>query len=243
MLGSGLENLLAFASAALGALLATRFHFSHRQLCALISFAAGTLFGAAVFHIIPEGLKYFSVIATALALGSGYGLFYLVSRYVSHVCPACSASHFEEHEKETHRDASLYLLAGALTLHCIIDGLAIALGEPEKNSLPIFATVLIHKFPEGFALCALLIHGGQTKRRAVWLSIALESATLAGWLIGVVLLKRFQDAPWLDLFLIHTGGGFIFLALHALINESRKHSPVLPAAAFIAGAVLIAFIH
>ena len=243
MFGTGLENLLAFSSAVAGALLATRFHFSHRQLCGLISFAAGTLFGAATFHIIPEGLQYFSIVATALTLFSGYGLFYLISRYVSHVCPACSASHFEAHERETHQDAALYLLAGALALHCVIDGLAISFGTPEKRTFAIFVTVLIHKFPEGFALCALLIHGGLAKHKALWLATALEASTLAGWLLGVCLRGYFQDAPWLGLILIHTGGGFIFLALHALLNESRKHSPVLPLASFLAGTALIAFIH
>ncbi len=243
MMETGLQNLLAFTSAAAGAGLATCFHFSHRQLCALIGFAAGTLFGAAAFHILPMGLARFSILTTGTTLFSGYALFYLISRYVSHVCPACSASHFEEHEKEREENSFLWLLAAALTLHSLLDGLAIVLDNHEAGRLPIFTTVLIHKFPEGFALCALLIKEKLPALRAALLAILLETSTLLGWVLGVFLLRHFPNAAWFNLILIHAGGGFIFLALHALLNEARKHSAVLPLAFFAAGAALIAFIH
>ena len=70
---------------------------SHRHLCALISFAAGTLVATTFIHIIPESLSILSLPAIALALLSGYGLFFLIGRHVFHVCPACAASHFDEH--------------------------------------------------------------------------------------------------------------------------------------------------
>ncbi len=243
MTETGLENFMTFLSAAAGAGLAMRFRFTHRQLCALISFASGSLFGAAAFHITPHALEHFSLWATALTLFSGYALFYLISRYVSHICPACSASHFEEHEKEQHRDTSLLLLAGALTLHSMLDGLTVAFGHHHGGGSQISLTILIHKFPEGFALCALLIKAGFAAPRAAALAVFLESSTLAGWALGTFLLQRFGWTSTLDLILIHTGGGFIFLALHALLNEARKHSPVLPLISFAAGAALILLVH
>ena len=54
MAETGLANILAFLSAAAGIGLATRFRFSHRQLCALISFAAGSLMAITCFHILPD---------------------------------------------------------------------------------------------------------------------------------------------------------------------------------------------
>lgn len=239
---TGIENFLTFLSAAAGACLATRFRFTHKQLCALISFASGTLFGAAVFHIAPHALEHFSLLTTALVLFSGYALFYVITRYVSHICPACSASHFEEHEREEQPDSSLYFLAAALTLHSLLDGLAVAFGHSHGRGSSIALTVLIHKFPEGFALCALLIKAGLPKVRAAWLAVLLESSTLAGWALGTTLLTHFGWSPALDLILIHAGGGFLFLAFHAVLNEIRKHSPVLPLVSFAAGAALIYFI-
>lgn len=243
MAETGLANILAFLSAAAGIGLATRFRFSHRQLCALISFASGTLFGAALFFITPHALQQFSVLTTVAALFSGYALFFLISRYIAHVCPACSATHFEEHEKEhRRRDGSLLLLAGALTLHSLLDGLAIVFGHHHGGE-SISVTVLIHKFPEGFALCALLIQAGFSHRQSAGLALLLESSTLAGWGIGAFLIHRFGWTSLLDLILIHAGGGFIFLGLHALLNEVRKHSPILPVVSFAAGIALILFVH
>lgn len=239
---TGLANIFAYLSATAGIMLATRFRFSHRQLCALISFASGTLFGAAVFFITPHALEEFSILTTAVALFSGYALFFLISRYIAHVCPACSATHFEEHEKEHRRDWSLVLLAGALTLHSLLDGLAIVFGHHHEDE-SISITVLIHKFPEGFALCALLIQAGFSRKQSAALALLLESSTLAGWLLGTFLIHRFGWIDTLDLILIHAGGGFIFLGLHALLNEVRKHSPILPIASFAAGILLILFVH
>jgi len=235
---TAIANLVAFMSASAGIGLATRFRFSHKQLCALISFASGTLFGAALFSITPHALEHFSWTATAAALFSGYALFYLITRFVAHICPACSATHFEEHEKEHRKDGSLILLAAALTLHSLLDGLAVAFGH-QHGGEAIFVTVLIHKFPEGFALCALLIQAGFSHKNSAWLALLLESSTLVGWAIGTLLLARFGWIDTLELLLIHCGGGFIFLGLHALLNEIRKHAPFIPAASFALGLILI----
>jgi len=242
MAETGFANILAFLSAVAGIGLATRFRFSHRQLCALISFASGTLFGAAVFFITPHALEHFSILTTALSLLSGYALFFLISRYIAHVCPACSATHFEEHEKEHRRDWSLVLLAGALTLHSLLDGLAIVFGHQHGDE-SVSVTILIHKFPEGFALCALLIQAGFSRNKSTLLAVLLESSTLVGWGLGSFLIHHFGWIPPLDLILVHAGGGFIFLGLHALLNEVRKHSPVLPIVSFAAGMALIFFLH
>lgn len=242
MAETGFANIFAFLSAAAGIALATRFRFSHRQLCALISFASGTLFGAALLVILPHALHEFSLGTTFTALFSGYALFFLISRYIAHVCPACSATHFEEHEKEHRKDWSLVLLASALTLHSLLDGLAIVFGHHHENEA-ISVTILIHKFPEGFALCALLIQAGFSRQKSAALALLLESSTLVGWGLGFFLIQRYGWTSHLDLILIHAGGGFIFLGLHALLNEVRKHSPVLPIISFAAGIALVLFLH
>jgi hypothetical protein len=62
----------------------------------LISLGAGSLLGVTAFAIVPEsweGLPWWGLL---LALGTGYGVFALISKYVYHVCPACAASHFEQ---------------------------------------------------------------------------------------------------------------------------------------------------
>ena len=235
-----IQNLIALVSAGAGALLAITIGVSHRNLCALISFAAGTLFATTVFHIIPEASSSLPALAILLALGSGYLLFYLLSRFVFHVCPACAASHFDEQTAARFRSVAL-LLAVALGIHCIMDGIAIALGEElaSRAKWSIFMTITIHKFPEGLALAALLLKSGFNRPRSLFVTSAFEALTLLGWVLGAFLLQGFQFGGWFYLMLLHIGGGFIYLALHALLNESKEHSPRYILFFFLLGISLI----
>ena len=88
--------LLAFALAVGGGGLGISLGSSHRRLCALISLGAGTLLGVTVFAIIPETLEMLRWWQFLLAFGSGYAVFFFISKFVFHVCPACAASHFDE---------------------------------------------------------------------------------------------------------------------------------------------------
>src|SRR4051795_5322442 len=93
--------LLAFALALAGGWFGMSLARSHRRLCALISLGAGSLLGVTAFAIIPECHRQMSAWALLVALASGYILFFIITRYVYHVCPACAASHFDE--ATTHR--------------------------------------------------------------------------------------------------------------------------------------------
>jgi zinc transporter ZupT len=133
------------------------------------------------------------------------------------------------------------MLAVALGIHSTMDGAAIALEHQLKAiTFPLFLSVLIHKFPEGLALCALLIKGGFSKSRAVLTAIGFESTTLFGWFLAEYPLKGNLPMAWVYLMLAHIGGGFVYLALHALFNESREHSARFVTSFFILGIGFIA---
>jgi zinc transporter ZupT len=240
------QTLAAFVSAALGAVLAVSIGVSHKQLCALISFAAGTLLAASVFHIIPEASQAgLPVSSLLLALGSGYALFLIISRYVFHMCPACAASHFEEQEVSKFKNV-FFLLAIALTIHSVMDGMAIAF-SPHMDSHghsadhSIFFTIAIHKLPEGLALCALLMKSGHTRAKALIWTLIFETSTILGWVLGHTALEG-MTAEWLNLLMVHIAGGFVYLAVHATINEIRDHSPRLILTFFAIGFVFMALV-
>ena len=108
--------LPAFMLAWLGGLAGSMIGVSHKRLCRLISFAAGTLLGVTLFSIIPETFTAMSLWQLIVALASGYIVFLLISRYVFHVCPACAASHFDE--ATTHRFSEIAsAMVIALGLH------------------------------------------------------------------------------------------------------------------------------
>jgi zinc transporter ZupT len=243
-----MENLsivyvvLAFALAVGGGALGATLGTSHQRLCALISLGAGTLLGVTVFGILPEcleGMRWWSVV---LAMGSGYAVFLLISRYVFHVCPACAASHFDE--ATTHHFSEIAgAMMLALAIHCTADGVALAAGhEAEAAHVPggrvldfsLIMAVCVHKVPEGLALGALLLGAGLSRAQTLLRVAAVESTTLVGGVLGLVLLPYISQF-WLDAIVAHVGGGFLFLAIHAVLGEIIKHHKALVLGSFAIG--------
>jgi zinc transporter ZupT len=234
--------LLAFLLAMVGGAISSMIAVSHQRLCRLISLAAGTLLGVTLFSIIPEVFGAVSLWKLALALLSGYVVFSLISHYIFHVCPACAASHFDE--AATHRFSEIAMvMVIALSLHSTMDGLALAFGKESVISGGLDASLLfaicVHKVPEGLTLCALLLASGFRRVSALGIVAAVEATTLLGGAIG------FWVAPgmsgfWLDIVLAHVGGGFIYLAVHAVFGELLKHSKRVVLVNFAVGLLLIA---
>ena len=74
--------VLAFALAVGGGALGASLGSSHHRLCALISLGAGTLLGVTFFAILPESLAVLHWWGVVVAMGSGYALFFIISKYV-----------------------------------------------------------------------------------------------------------------------------------------------------------------
>lgn len=229
----------AVAAAAAGAVVAValkRVH--HLGLCVLISFAAGALFTAAVFDLLPESAAIFGPVKAALAAVLGYGFFHFINRNVFHLCPACSATHAEINFK-----ALSGTMIVALALHSFMDGLAVYGGElagrahghahAGEGALVLIA-VAAHKFPEGMALALVARAGGATRRAALALSIGLEAVTtLAAGYFGAWVLG--ENVMTLAAMLGFISGGFVFIVIHALLSELFKHHPRVTVSAALAG--------
>ena len=238
-----LQIFVAFFIALAGGTFSGLLARTHRQLCAFISLGAGTLLGVALVGITPECWEALSWWFLPVA-ASGYLLFAVITKYVYHVCPACAASHFDE--ATTHRLAEFATaMMIALGIHCIVDGLALAAGleESEPIKLSIIIAIWVHKFPEGLALGALLVGGGYSRKQAIWRVGLVESTTIFGGLLGWFILKNVPaDALRLTLavMLANACGGFLYLAIHAVLGEIFKHHKTLVLGNFAAGFGLIA---
>lgn len=216
-----LRALMATALAVSGALIATLTTLSHRQLCALISYAAGALLVVTCRHLAPEAAERIGWLA-ALAGGlTGYALFALISRYVAHVCPACAATH-----TETFFQRITIVMIVALSIHSVLDGVAVAAsvaGGHAGFSVALAGAIFVHKVPEGLALTAVALGAGWPRLRAFGLTVLVEGLTTVGgsWLGA---MSGMNVSPvWMGWVLAHIGGGFLFLAIHATLSELRKH--------------------
>src|SRR5437588_4409483 len=239
------QVVLAYAFALVGGAVSALLRLAHKPLCALISFAAGTLLGVTLFAIIPESLGNSSWWAVALAAATGYALFFLISKYVHHVCPACAASHFDE-DATRHFSQIAVVLVIALAIHSTTDGIALGIGREIHASTAakwsLFLALCIHKVPEGLALGSLLIGAGFQRATAlVWVA-AVEATTLLGGAIGFFFLAN-ASLFWLGLLMAHVGGGFLYLAAPAILGEMVKHGKMIVLTSFSAGVALIGILN
>jgi zinc transporter ZupT len=242
----------AFLLAVAGGTMSAMAGLSHQRLCALISLAAGTLLGVTAFSILPESWEAMNWWELALAFGSGYVVFWFISKYVYHVCPACAASHFDE--ATTHRFSEIAsALVIALAIHSTMDGVALvagheAGGHPQGQAmaarldLSLLMAVCVHKVPEGLALGALLMGAGFRRAKTVAWVAAVEATTLLGGVLGIFFLRDIS-VFWLAAVLAHAGGGFLFLAAHAVLGELVKHGKTIVLGSFVVGIALIGILN
>lgn len=235
------QVVAAYAFAVGGGSIGALLRLSHRPLCALISFAAGSLLGVTLFAIFPESLDTASWVWVALAAATGYGLFFLISKYVHHVCPACAASHFDADATRHFSEIATALMV-ALSIHAGSDGLALGIGTHADTASSakwsLFCALCIHKVPEGLALGSLLIGAGFQRAAALGWVAAVEATTVLGGVLGIFFLGG-VPVFWLGLIMAHIGGGFIYLAAHAVLGEMLKHGKGFVIANFVGGIALI----
>jgi len=239
------QVITAYVFALAGGSISATLRLEHKPLCALISFAAGTLLGVTLFAILPESLSNNIWWAVALAAASGYALFFFISKYVHHVCPACAASHFDADTTRHFSDIATALII-ALAIHSTTDGLALGIQQEapatDATKWSLFSALCIHKVPEGLALGSLLIGAGLRRSGALGWVAAVEATTLLGGVIGIFFVAKVSTF-WLGLIMAHVGGGFFYLAAHAVLGEMLKHGKKLVLTSFSAGTALIALLN
>ena len=239
------QVVAAYVLALVGGWVSTSLQLTHKTLCALISFAAGTLLGVTSFAILPESFGASSWWAVLLALATGYALFFFISKHVHHVCPACAASHFDAAATRHFSEIASALIV-ALAIHSTTDGLALGIQQEaptmDATKWSLFSALCIHKVPEGLALGSLLIGAGLHRSAALGWVAAVEATTLLGGVIGYFFLTNISTL-WLGLIMAEVGGGFLYLAVHAVLGEMLKHGKRLVLTSFLLGVALIAVLN
>ena len=199
-----LQSLLTVFSALTGAAIIFLVKLEHKKLCVLISFSAGGLFGAAIFTLIPESLHSLNTFEVIGGILSGYLLFWLLTKYYSHVCPACSASHFDERTAKKFSEIVKALLI-ALSIHSFLDGVAVStkgIVEDISNT-SVFIAILTHKLPEGLALASMMFSANYSRKKIIMYVFAVEMVTVLGALLGSIVLKYYVSEVLISVVMSH----------------------------------------
>ncbi|MDP3725439.1 MAG: ZIP family metal transporter [Nanoarchaeota archaeon] len=179
----------------------------------LVSFAAGTLLGAAFFDLLPEALEaaegkngvFAAVVLGILAIF----IFEKILRW--HHC---------HDEKCDERVLSSSVLCGD-AIHNFLDGIAIAaaflVGVPVGIATTI--AVFFHEVPQEIGDFGVLLHAGYSKGKILMLNVLTAMTTFAGAIGGYFLLSYIEH--WIGYILAFTAGVFIYIATSDLIPEVR----------------------
>lgn len=187
----------------------------------LVSFATGTLLGAAFLGLLPEaldGVAQDGAHWVTLSVLAGLVFFFLLEKMV--IWRHCHEEHCEGHTDNPGADTPLavgtLILVGD-AIHNFVDGVLIAAAFLSDVRLGVVTSLAVaaHEIPQEIGDLAILLHSGYSRRRAFTYNIAVSFATVAGALCAFVGLSQLQAA--LPYALAVAASSFIYVAVADLI--------------------------
>lgn len=187
----------------------------HKITIFLVALSAGTLMGGAFFHLIPESLEKYSGTFNFVILG--FILFFIIEKLLHwHHC----------HDNNCTIHSFAYINLVGDSVHNFIDGLIIAAAFLTNTSLGVATTiaVLFHEIPQEIGDFGVLIHGGFSKAKALFLNFITAITAILGGLIGYLVSNHTEV---LTLYLTPiAAGGFIYISASDLIPEIKKETKI-----------------
>ena len=184
----------------------------------LVSFAIGTLLGAAFLEVIPAAFDQGDAHEAAVAILGGIFGFFVLEKLM--LWRHCHTADCEAHDH--HTDAHDHGRSGALiivgdTIHNFVDGVLIAAAFLQGTDIGIVAAVAIiaHEIPQEVGDFLILLHSGYSRARALAMNLLSSLATIVGGLLGYYGLQAFQGFEPTLLGIV--GASMIYVAVADLI--------------------------
>jgi zinc and cadmium transporter len=186
----------------------------------LVSFATGTLLGAAFLGLIPHALEGTGPAGThqvGLALLAGILLFFMLEKFV--LWRHCHDDPCEMHSPspEARDQASANLILAGDTFHNLLDGVLVAAAFMTNPQLGIVTALAVfaHEIPQEVGDLAILLHGGFSRRRAMTLNLVSSLTSVVGGVLAYFALGTAQHL--LPYALAFAAASFIYVAVADLI--------------------------
>ena len=156
----------------------------------LVSFAIGTLLGAAFLEIIPHAFESGEAHQVAFSILGGIFGFFVLEKLLLY--RHCHTEHCEVHDAHDHGRSGTLIVVGD-TVHNFVDGVLIAAAFLQSTELGVVTAVAIiaHEIPQEVGDFLILLHSGYTRLRALAVNLLSSAATLVGGVIGYYGLQFF----------------------------------------------------
>jgi len=191
--------------------------FLHEIIILLVALSAGGLLGGGFLHLLPEALLVVSDLSIYLWIILGFILFFLIEKVlVYHHCHNVE----QDHILEFHAFKWLNLIGDSV--HNFVDGLILAAAFLVSIPLGITTTiaVIFHEIPQEIGDFGVLVYGGFSKKKALYLNFLTALIAVGGGIIGFFVLSAVMPVtPYL---LAFAAGGFFYIAASDLIPELNK---------------------
>ncbi|MBM3269863.1 MAG: ZIP family metal transporter [Candidatus Sericytochromatia bacterium] len=224
-----------------GSLPLSKRELPHRHLSWLVAFSAGIILSAGLLSMLREAGELLPGGQSLVWAGAGFLALYLLERItIIHSChdeecerEAGSLVHEGDHPRATQAGVALW----GIGFHGMIDGFALAVSTESHNvalTLIVAVGVLLHSFPTGMSLAALMLYGG-IERRAAWrILVAIASMAIVGAGIGLQIQNPAlaslvgggvfaPESGLLGAALAFSAGNFIYIATGDLLPEAHRN--------------------
>jgi zinc and cadmium transporter len=181
----------------------------------LVSYAVGSLLGAALLGLMPEALQTLPPSTALGTLLAGILAFFVLEKLV--LWRHCH----DADECEVHKSTATLIIVGD-AVHTFVDGVVIAaavLISPALGVATAFA-VIAHEIPQEAGDFAVLLSAGYSRSRAVLLNLT----SAGGGVLGAAAMLLFaSDAPRLVPFVLaFAAGNFMYVAMSDLIPTLHR---------------------
>lgn len=206
-----------------------------RRLHLMVWIAAGAMLAVVLFDVLPEALAVIGGPSLALAVLSGFGLLWVISRTVFHVCPSCAIAELGDGSGlGIGRGVPLILIA--LGIHSFLDGIGLVTEVGGRQDIGLLLGISLHKLPEGLALTLLLVGAGITRRRAFGLSLGIEMLTIVGGIVGSLVFRHLEPF-WPAAVAANVAGGFLYLVWTTATSANKGSAPAPRPVLFMFGSL------
>lgn len=181
----------------------------------LVSFAVGTLLGAAALSLMPEALETISPTRAFAVMLGGILTFFLLEKLV--LLRHCH----DDTDCQVHQSTATLVIVGD-AVHTFVDGVAIAASTLVSIPTGIMTALaaIAHEIPQEAGDFGILLAAGHSRRKA----LSLNAISALGGLLGAALMLIFgASVPMAQPYVLaFAAGNFLYVALSDLVPHLHR---------------------